>query len=150
MKQSPVKKIAGLFGILLLSNTVIANELQVKPGLWKSTNTRTNPMTMQLETVEETECITPEKAKISVNTFTKDMKEGGSCNTLKDELKGKTLSIIVECTNEMGKSKISGEFTADGDKAHSKMKIEMNIHGQTMNMSMDSKAERVGDCTDAS
>ena len=149
MKLSPTKKIASAVGILLLSQATLANELKVRPGLWKSTNTGTNPMTMQMETKEETECVTKEKATISTDTFTKEMKQDWNCNTLKDELKGNTLSIAVECTNQMGKAKLVGEFTADGDKTNSKMDMEMNIQGQSMKMSMTSKAVRIGDCDDA-
>ena len=60
---------------------------------------------VKMETKEETECVTKEKATISTDTFTKEMKQDWNCNTLKDELKGNTLSIAVECTNQMGKAK---------------------------------------------
>lgn len=129
---------------LCLTAPTIADELKIKPGLWKSTTFTTNPVTQQEQKVEDEECITPDKATFSAETMMKDAP--GECKTLNSNLSGDTLSFSIECSMQGGKTTVNGEFTVAGDKGNGKMDMQMEIAGQKMSMSSRMTSQRVGEC----
>ncbi len=127
--------------LILFSSLTMAGELEINPGLWETTITRTNPMTGKLITETETECV---KEK----TFdpAKMMKEVEGCKAVKNELSGNTLSFEMECNIEGGQSTISGEYSTDGKTGKGDMNITMNMAGMSMEMKMNWSGERIKDC----
>ncbi|MCW8878157.1 MAG: DUF3617 domain-containing protein [Kangiellaceae bacterium] len=128
-----------------ITSPLFANELKIKPGLWKSTTFTTNPVTQQEQKIEDEECITPDKATFSAETMMKDAP--GECKTLNSNLSGDTLSFSIECSMQGGKTTVNGVFTVAGDKGNGKMDMQMEVAGQKMSMSSRMTSERVGECS---
>ena len=72
-------------------------------------------------------------------------KEQG-CKIRSPKVDGDKLSWKIRCRRDGQKSRGSGKFTADGDRAEGKATIKFEVAGQRMSIVTVWEAERVGDC----
>ena len=121
--------------------TAGAAEIEINPGLWETTMTRTNPMTGQPITETSIECV---KDK----TFDPaGMMQGAEeCNLVEDKLDGDILTYRMQCNMQGGQSIIDGQFQTDGQTGKGNMHISINAGGMQMKMNMNWTGKRVGDC----
>jgi hypothetical protein len=139
-----MKTVARAFLVAVLAaGPAMAQSLSIKPGMWESTMTRTNPLTGSPETVTESECITPDKATFDPREM---MKGSSDCRIGEQDKTGNTLTFTMVCAMDEGEATARGTMTADGDNGSGRMEMEMSFGGQTMKMDMDWKSRRVGDC----
>lgn len=127
--------------LLVLPFAASAAELELNPGLWETTMTRTNPMTGEPTTETTTECV----RETSFNPSDM-MQDAEGCELVKDELNGDTLTYRMECNMQGTQATIDGQFQTDGQTGKGNMDMKMNMGEMKMNMKMDWTAKRVGDC----
>lgn len=127
--------------LLVLPITAGAAELEINPGLWETTMTRTNPMTGAPTTETTTECV----RQTSFNP-SDVMKEAEGCNLVKDELTGDTLTFRMECNMQGSQATVDGMFQSDGQTGKGNMDMNMNMGEMKMSMNMNWTSKRIGDC----
>jgi len=130
--------------VITLSMTPIlvdAARLTIKPGLWESTMTRTNPMTGNTTTETTTECIDE-----TVFEPSRLVENSRGCELVKNELDGNTLNFSMECSLEGTESRLDGSYRTDGDKGDGHIKMTMMMGGQEITMDMEWTARRLEDC----
>lgn len=127
--------------LLLLPFTASAVEVPIKPGLWETTMTRTNPMTGDPTTETTQECI-------KQNSFSPSemMKNAEGCELIDENLDGSTLTFQMECSMQGSKATVDGTFQTEGDTGKGNMTMEMNMGEMSMDMEMDWTSKRLGDC----
>ena len=131
--------IAALF--CLPTMAVSAAEIELNPGLWESTMTRTHPITGEPTSETTTECVKDKKFDPAA------MMEGAEgCNLIDDNLDGDTLTYRMECNMQGSQSTIDGRFQTDGQTGKGEMDISINASGMQMNMKMNWVSKRVGEC----
>lgn len=136
------KGLAVVSMFLVLPLAASASELAINPGLWKTTMTRTNPLTGEPTTETSTRCV----KETSFNP-SEMMKNAKGCNLVKDELDGNTLSFRMECNVQGQTATVDGTFETDGKTGKGDMNMQLNMGGQmNMDMKMNWTSERVGDC----
>ena len=124
----------------LVSVSVHADSLKLKPGLWETTVTSTNSFT-GTTTQTETECVAEQE--FDPRTMFKDAQ---GCKLLDDSLQGNTLTYSLVCNVQGTQATIEGVYTTDGDLGSGSMNMEMSFSGQTMTMENNFDARRIGDC----
>ncbi|MFZ0487686.1 MAG: DUF3617 family protein [Arenicellales bacterium] len=127
--------------LLVLPLAASASELAINPGLWKTTMTRTNPLTGEPTTETSTQCVKQKSFKPSDM-----MKNAQGCELVKDELDGDTLNFRMECNIQGQTSTVDGMFQTDGKTGKGNMNVKMNMGQMNMNMKMNWTSERVGGC----
>lgn len=127
--------------VLALPLAGSAAELAINPGMWKTTMTRTNPLTGEPTTETTTECV--KQTSFNPSSMLQNAK---GCELVKDELSGDTLSFTMECNMQGQKATIDGMFQTDGQTGKGNMNMQMNMGETSMKMNMNWTAERVGDC----
>ncbi len=122
--------------------TAAAASLELNPGLWETTMTRTNPMTGTPVTETTTECM---KEK---SFDPREMMQGAQgCNLVDENLSGDTLTFNMTCNMEGGAAgEIRGRFQTDGQTGSGEMVMNMSMGQVTMSMDMNWTAKRLGDC----
>ncbi|MGA8261191.1 MAG: DUF3617 family protein [Arenicellales bacterium] len=127
---------------VLLPLAAAADQLPIHPGLWKTTTTRTSPMSGQPVTETKTHCV----KQTSFDPATM-MKNAQGCNLVKNELDGDTLTFRMECNFQGQSASADGVFQTDGKTGKGNMDVEVDM-GQTKMtiMKMNWTSERVGDC----
>lgn len=127
--------------VLVVPFAAGAAELELNPGLWETTMTRTNPMTGEPTTETNTECV----KETSFNPSDM-MQDAEGCELVKDELNGDTLTYRMECDMQGTQATVDGMFQTDGQTGKGNMDMKMSMGEMDMNMKMDWTAKRVGDC----
>lgn len=118
-----------------------AAELEINPGIWETTMTRTNPMTGEETTETSTDCV----KETSFNPSSM-MKEAEGCELVRDELNGDTLSFRMECNMQGSRTTVDGMFQTDGQTGKGNMDMSMKMGEMDMDMNMNWTAKRIGDC----
>ncbi len=137
--RSKCLAVAGV--LVLMPFTSGAAELEINPGLWETTMTRTNPMTGEPTTETTTECV----RETSFNP-SEVMQDAEGCELVKDELAGDTLTFRMECNMEGTQATVDGNFQTDGESGKGNMDMNMNMGEMKMEMNMNWTSKRVGDC----
>jgi len=128
--------------LMLLPLASSGAELSIKPGMWETTMTRTNPMTGDPTTETTKRCV----KETSFNPSSM-MQGAEGCELVKDELNGNTLTFRMECAMEQGTAAtVDGEFTSEGDTGSGTMDMTMNMGEMNMTMNMEWTSKRLGDC----
>lgn len=127
--------------VLVVPFAAGAAELELNPGLWETTMTRTNPMTGEPTTETNTECV----KETSFNPSDM-MQDAEGCELVKDELDGDTLTYRMECDMQGTQAVVDGMFQTDGQTGKGNMDMQMSMGEMDMTMKMDWTAKRVGDC----
>lgn len=135
------KSLAVVSVSLVLPLAASASELAINPGLWKTTMTRTNPMTGEPTTETTTECV--KQTSFNPSSMVQDAQ---GCELVKDELNGDTLNFRMECNMQGQKATMDGMFQTDGKTGKGNMDMKMNMGEINMKMNMKWTAERIGDC----
>jgi hypothetical protein len=135
------KCLAIVSALVVLPFSTHAAELEINPGLWETTMTRTNPMTGEPTTETTTECV----RETSFNPSSM-MEDAEGCDLVRDELQGDTLTFRMECNMQGSQATIDGQFQTDGQTGSGKMDMEMSMGEMKMSMNMDWTSRRVGDC----
>ncbi|MDZ7842745.1 MAG: DUF3617 family protein [Gammaproteobacteria bacterium] len=118
-----------------------AAELEIKPGLWETTMTRTNPMTGEPTTETTTECV----RETSFNP-SEVMQDAEGCELVKEELDGDTLTFRMECNMQGSQTTVDGMFQTDSVSGKGNMDMNMDMGEMKMQMNMNWTSKRVGDC----
>lgn len=127
--------------VLVLPYAAGAAELEINPGLWETTMTRTNPMTGDPTTETTKECVKATSFNPS------DMMENAQgCELVKDELNGNTLSFTMECNMQGSQAVVDGMFQTDGQTGNGNMDMTMSMGEMNMSMKMNWTSKRLGDC----
>ena len=124
----------------LVSVSVHADTLKLKPGLWETTVTSINSFT-GTTTQTETECVVEQE--FDPRTMFKDAQ---GCELLDDNLQGNTLTYSLVCNVQGTQATIEGVYTTEGDVGSGSMNMEMSFGNQTMTMENSFDARRLGDC----
>ena len=132
--------LAVVMSTCLVSISVHADSLKLKPGLWETTVTSTNSFS-GTTTQTETECVV--EAEFDPRTMFKDA-EG--CELVDNNLSGNTLTYSLVCDVQGTKANIEGMYTTEGDIGSGNMNLEMSFGNQTMTMENSFDARRIGDC----
>lgn len=136
-----INKLLILAILCALPISVFAAEVDIIPGMWETTMTRTNSMTGQPITETNTECVKETKFDPS------SMLEGtDGCQLVDEDLSGDTLTFKMECNMQGSQASIDGMFQADGQTGRGNMDMTVNAGGMSMSMNMNWKANRIGDC----
>jgi hypothetical protein len=125
----------------LMSTGLAAAHLELRPGLWETSMTRTNPMTGQPITEVKTECIT--ENRFDPADMMKDVEE---CKTVQNEVSNNTLTFKMVCSMHGTESTVSGTMSTDGQTGKGNMDLSINAQGMQMTMSMKWTSKRLGDC----
>lgn len=132
--------IAIALGSFLIASVALADALPVKPGLWESTVTTTNPMT-GTQTQVNTECLKDEKW--DPKSMLEDT-EG--CEIAESTLNGNTLSFTMTCNVQGAKGTMKGNYSTQGDSGVGNMTINMSFGGQSMVIESSYTSRRLEDC----
>ncbi len=134
-----------LLAVLALASvplTVAAASLDINPGLWETTMTRTNPMTGAPTTETSTECVREESFDPR-----QLMEDTENCQLTDESLAGDTLTFTMQCSIQGGaQATMEGTFQTDGQTGTGNMTMNMNMAGMSMSMTGNWTAKRVGDC----
>ncbi|AOE50371.1 DUF3617 domain-containing protein [Kangiella sediminilitoris] len=126
---------------LTVSFSALSEGLEINPGLWETTMTRTNPISGDNVTQTTKECI--KEKTIDPSDLVQEM-EG--CKLTHNDLVGNTLDFAMECSSEGVTSSISGNYEANDNEGEGSMDIAMNMMGQVMEMNMSWTSKRLGEC----
>jgi hypothetical protein len=116
------------FLFLFLSNIAIAQN--VKEGLWEITMTMEMPgVPMKMAPQTNTQCLTkkdmvPQKAEPSQE-----------CKVKKHEVKGDTVTWVMECKTKEGPATFNGKVTYKGEKFDGVVKMKSGGMEMTQNLS---------------
>lgn len=137
-----LKSLAVVPILLTLPLASRAAQLPIHPGLWKTTTTRTNPMTGQPVSETKTHCV--KQTSFDPASL---MKNAQGCSLVKNELDGDTLTFRMECSFQGQNASADGVFQTDGKTGKGKMDVEVDT-GQTKItiMKMNWTSKRIGDC----
>jgi len=136
-----IKTILVAAALYMTAAAINAAEIELNPGLWETTMTRTNPMTGQPATETNTECV---KDKIFNPA---DMMQGAEgCDLVDDNLDGDTLTYRMKCNMQGNQSIIDGRFQTDGQSGKGNMDISINAGVMQINMNMNWTSKRIGEC----
>jgi hypothetical protein len=139
-------KLSTLFSTLVATlciNWTFAAELELKPGIWETTMTRTNPMTGQPITEVTQDCITENRFDPVMM-----MKDIEGCEAIKNEVSNNTLNFKMACRMHGTESTITGTMSTDGDTGQGNMDLTINAQGMQMTMNMNWTSKRLGDCSE--
>ncbi|XOV86782.1 MAG: DUF3617 domain-containing protein [Pseudomonadota bacterium] len=134
-------KLSLLVALLTLSAFSNAEGLTIKPGLWETTMTRTNPMTGQPQTDTTRECVT----QTSFDPASL-MQGAEGCRMLKNDLTSNALDFSMSCSMQGATTTVVGRYEVDGDSGKGNMEMNMSMGEMKMSMKMDWTASRIGDC----
>lgn len=127
--------------VFLLSGNALAGP-NIKEGLWEMTMTMDIPgMSMQMPPQTYTHCITK-------NDMVPQKKEPNQeCKVLKTDVKGDTVSWVIECKTSEGTSVSNGRITYKGDTFDGviKMSIPEGRRG-SMEVTQKMKGKWIGQC----
>ena len=116
-----------------------AEGLPITPGLWEMTSQ--NPMT-------GTDVVRQECMVDAVFDPSAMMGEERGCTVSDEVVSGNTVDYDLTCTDPNMQGSFNGHFsfTIEGDQGNGNVDMKFDVGGQTMNMSYDVAAKRVGDC----
>ncbi len=138
----PIRTLVLACFAMALPPVLQAASLDLNPGLWETTMTRTDPMTGSPVTETNTECVTEKSFD------PREMMDGAEgCQLVDENLSGDTLTFAMACNMEGGATgEIKGRFQTDGQTGNGEMKMNMSMGQITMSMDMNWTAKRLGDC----
>ena len=111
-----------------------AEGLTIKPGLWETTTTMTNPFGGGEQTNTTEECV--EEDHFDPESMMQD----------RNDVSGNTLNFGMSCDMEGAKSTVTGTFTSEGDAGSGNMNMNIDAGGMQMEMKMSWTSKRLGDC----
>lgn len=121
----------------------------MRPGLWEMTvhmQMAGMPMAMPAHTTRQ--CITQADLEKNHGMPKPQTRDDMSCTTQKFDRSRNTVTYSMKCTGKNGAFEMNGTTVFDSrDAYHGTMHMTGNAQGHPMNMTTDSKAKRVGDCT---
>ena len=134
--------LALLFAALPLA--AAAENLQIRPGLWKIRTETKNSMMPAPRVQTRTECVSDTEWDSE-----ELMKETENCRVFDLESSAKKLSWKVECNGPGGRMTGKALYRSKGDRVDGRMNMAMKSGQKSMTMRMDFDGERIGDCQEA-
>ncbi len=123
--------------LLLFSVTVFAGEPDMKEGLWEITLKMEVPgMPMQMPPQTYTHCMTKK------DHVPQKQESDQDCKMIKHDIKGDTVTWVLECKTTEGTALSNGRVTFKGDSFQGVVKVE---HGGT-EFSQHLKGKWIGQC----
>lgn len=132
----------------LLPSASIADSFTIEPGKYKTTMTMKMAMMPGGGMTNTSEhCVTPEDATKTPEDIVTDMGQGGNCSASDVSSSSNSMAFSFKCTGgDMGDMSGRYEMNMSNDRYSFKGDIKGNMQGMQMDMSMDGKAERIGNC----
>lgn len=145
MKRSTNRAVITLAGsgMWLMSAWVMAAaQIDMEPGEWETIAViSSSSMPMQMPPSTTRRCVTKEDLVPPTNNPGKD------CKVVDKEIKKGAFHWTVVCPNQGGgKSTMVGMIHYTGTTMTGKMDMQMNMAGNTINMTYNLKGKRLGDC----
>jgi hypothetical protein len=132
-----------LTGMLLIcSASVLAEGVPITPGKWEMTMTVEMSMLPAPQVKTSTECI--EESELTPESF--NMDENSPCDLADFEIDGKTVRWRLSCPTPSGNMTGNWEFTSDDDSVVGTGSMSADMGGMAMEVNMDWKGVRLGDC----
>ena len=126
-------------GSLALTSPVKADGLPITPGLWEI---RATNSLMGQENVQQN-CMTDD-----VFDPVSMMGEERGCDVMNEQISGNTVDYDIACIDDQSRGKAEGHFsfTIDGDQGTGQVDLKMSVGDQSMSMTYNMDAKRIGDC----
>lgn len=129
--------VAASVGLFLSSVSVQAAGVNMQPGMWQWSMTMEMPgMPMAMPPTVYSSCLTED------DMVPKQSAQDGQCKTLRNDIKGNSVSWKIECTTDGGVSVSEGTMTYSGTSASGE--IKSSTQGMTMMSTISGK--RTGSC----
>jgi hypothetical protein len=124
----------------MLAQPVSAKEgPTMKPGKWEVKTVQKGSMMPKEKVITTTECVKEDKNPLE------SIMEGGKCKVTKQEIKGRTVTWDMECSDKYTATG-TGSFTADGDSGEGVLEMNMKLQNMEMNVKNTWTGKRLGDC----
>ena len=131
----------------LVSTASLADSFKIEPGKYKTVMTMKMSMMPKPMTNTSENCVTPEEATKGPEDIVKEMAQGGQCTASNVSSTKSNMMFNFQCTGgDMGD--VNGQYELSfADSFYTfKGKMSGTMQGVSMEMEMDGKAERIGDC----
>ncbi len=131
--------------LLALSANAGADMPNINPGMWEYTNTTSieGPQSMPQQTDTHRECVTREDLEQREEML--EVPEDCTLNDVNMDADGVVYSM--SCTDPMGGTMtMDAEMHFHGDRSEGVMRSEIDTPIGTMNMRVEIRGERTGDC----
>lgn len=125
----------------LVMSSVNADAIKVTPGMWESEVTMTSNL-MGTQTRVDKECLT--NTEIDPRQMLDGMPAQG-CD-FQSTTDGNTLNFVVSCQTDAGPLNGTGSYTVNDDTSVGSVNVSGNMGGMQIEMKIDSKGRRIGDC----
>jgi len=123
--------------MFLFSGIAFAEDPNMKEGLWEITMTMEMPgMPVQMPPQTHTQCITKK------NMVPQKEDPNQECKMIKHDIKGDTVTWVVECETPEGKALMNGRVTYKGNTFDGTVKITQ----AGMDMTQKMKGKWIGEC----
>lgn len=119
-----------------------ADVMQVEPGLYQVTMTRTNSIS-GMSTTETTEQCVEETRAFSPGEM---LGEAEGCAMVEQSVTAQTMQFTMTCAMGGGQGRFEGQFQQAGSVGTGEMTMQMSLGEFNINMDMDWESKRVGDC----
>jgi hypothetical protein len=138
-----MKKILSVIFLCGIPSILLAEGLQVKPGMWEITATSENSMMGAARTRTIKKCMTEPEFDPSTQMQGMDKDQ---CQTT-SKVTGNKMDYTIKCSSpDSGDFSGQGTFISKGDTMNSVMNIQGSAEGQTITMKVSTKGKRIGDC----
>lgn len=133
-----------LLGIFIFSASASAETPNINPGLWAHTNTLSidGPIQIPGQTDTQQECITQE----DINKGADFLEAPQSCNITRMDVSRSNMNYAMSCSEQGMTYTMEGQMAFMGNTMEGQMTGQMSSPMGSMNMKMDTKAERIGEC----
>lgn len=132
----------------MLPAASFADTFTVQPGKYKTTMTMKMAMMPGGGMTNTTEhCVTPEDATKRPEDIVNEMGQGGSCSASDVSSSSNSMAFSFKCTGgDMGNLSGRYELNFQNDRYTFKGDMKGAMQGMDLDMSMDGKAQRIGNC----
>jgi len=137
------KRIVAIAVFAALSSPLLADGIKVEPGLWSVTTTTQMPMLPAPQTVTVEECFEDDVMDMD-ELSTEDLDP--DCTFEQGEVGDDRMTFTIDCPIEGGKMHAEWWVESAGDSATGEGKINMDMQGMAMEMTVSWEGERIGDC----
>ncbi|WP_417583811.1 DUF3617 domain-containing protein [Nitrincola sp.] len=136
---------AMLAGLCIISASASAETPNLTPGLWSHTNTMSidGPIQIPGQTETQQECITQDDIDQGADL----LEAPQSCSITRMDISRDNMHYAMTCSEQGMTYTMEGQMTFMGEHMEGQMTGTMDSPMGSMNMKVDTKAERVGECS---
>lgn len=123
------------------TGSAYAEDLSIKPGMWRTTTTSTN--TLMPEPAVTTNDICVEGNVFNPEDMVRDMED---CQLITSSVRSNTMDFELACIMEGGSAKVTGQYAVDGDDGQGQMGMHMKIGPMIMEADVQWESTYLGAC----